>query len=299
MNTQDHHPVVYNYLLHYGSREELLRMDGRARQSLLEQLLAEGPSEATWLAICELFATWPEGRERAHALAVAIQALDIWDPRIAHLDSSAKYLYKGGQLAELALLVRSISIYRRDERGNRELRSIAGSEYARNLRRLSIHRSELSDGSFQALTASPHLGRLEHLQISRTLISSASFEQLVQTSGFPNLRSLALVDVGLKPNWLEPTRQSIPFPYLANLNLSRNILGSEGLTLLAGAPWLASLRVLELAECFVRDDGIEALVSSPFWGRLEHLDLVGNPITGRAREQLLARAEEKGTMLIV
>ena len=93
---------TFHHLLSYRSREQLQRMDDRERRELLLELLGRGQSGAAWDAICELFASWPEGEEKANALSAAEQALDAWDDRLRRINSAWGYLFDGRRLASLA-----------------------------------------------------------------------------------------------------------------------------------------------------------------------------------------------------
>ena len=65
---------------------------------------------------------------------------------------------------------------------------------------------------------------------------------------------------------------------LAFLDLSNNVLGDEGVRLLAECPHLASLTQLRLDHDNIGDEGAERLADSPHLGRLTDLSLCGNRI---------------------
>lgn len=291
--------VNFNRLLDYRSREQLLQMDDLARQELLQELLRQNPSEATWRAICELYASWPEGEEKAKSLLIADQALGAWDDRLRHLSSSWPFLYDGKQLSSLAPLVRSIKLYRREEHGNREIRTIVKSELAQSLTHLTVFRSELTNMSFKAIADSPYISRLQYLEIKKTVMSEVDIERLFQTKGLPNLKALKLIDIGLRHDWLHPISQLTPFASLESIDFSHNVLGSEGLIMLCHTPWLACIRILELRANYIRDDGIIALSKSRYLKKLKLLDLSGNPLTEVGKDFLLDMAKGKGIKLII
>jgi hypothetical protein len=63
-------------------------------------------------------------------------------------------LYDDNKLDSLASLDRSIDVYRREEHGGREPRAIVSSEHVRNLKYLTIVRSELSRPAIRSLSDS-------------------------------------------------------------------------------------------------------------------------------------------------
>jgi hypothetical protein len=67
---------------------------------------------------------------------------------------------------------------------------------------------------------------------------------------------------------------------LEELNLARSNVGTANVAALAACPRLTGLRALDLEGCDVRDEGVEALVSSGIHG-LEHLRLNANQISER------------------
>jgi Ran GTPase-activating protein (RanGAP) involved in mRNA processing and transport len=289
----------FNHLLNYRSREQLLRMNDCSRQQLLQELLAKEPVETGWLAICELYASWADGSEKANSLRVANQALEQWSDRLRHCSSSWRFLYDNKGLSSLAILVRSIDFYRREENGSRELWETVNSELAQNLKYLTIFRSEITSTAVKSLVNSPYLTALHSLEIRKTVILPEAVEHLLQAKGLPNLRVLKLVEVGLAPGELRWIRQSIPFTHLESIDFSVNFLKSEGLALLAQAPWFASIQTLEMRENGIRDDGANALVKSPYINALKLLDLSKNFITESGRKILIDKANEKEIELVL
>lgn len=290
---------TFNKLFSYRSRQHLLQMDDLARYELLLELLEQHQSEPTWDAICELFASWPEGEEKAKALIVADQALSAWDDRLRHITSAWGYLYDDKKLASVVRLARSIDIYRQEEHGSRELRAIVNSEYVQNLKYLTVVRSELASPAIKSLSDSPYLKNLQHLEIRRTFLFSEDIEYLFQSSGFPKLRTLKLIDVGLKYDQLHALSKSIHFSNLKEIDFSDNLLKSEGLSILSQASWLLSIEQLELRGNHIEDDGIGAFTKSPYIKTLMLLNLSGNPVTDVGKKMLLDMANKKGFKLIV
>jgi hypothetical protein len=288
----------FNRLLDYRPLEQLSRMDDRDRAELLAEILSKGPSKETWEAICELFALWPENAAKARYLDLAEQELSSWDDRLRFAQSDSGFLYDGERLSSLARLVKSIEIYRREQRGAAELYAIATSEYATRLTCLSIWRSEVSE-AWQALVESPYLANLQHLHISKTVVLDTDKRRLLQSSGFARLRCLKLIDVGLTHESLDCVRQSIPFPELCRIDFSQNILGNQGVVLLSQAPWLQGIERLGLRHNFVAAPAMQALLSSPFLRRMQAIDFSESPVTDPEKASLIELAQKSNIELIV
>ena len=78
---------------------------------------------------------------------------------------------------------------------------------------------------------------------------------------------------------------------LTALDLSGNLLGSDGLQSLLASPWLSRLNSLDLRECRISDRGVRALAQWPHLTRLTRFDLSRNEI-GPPGVRLLARSLE-------
>jgi hypothetical protein len=265
--------------------------DERAR--LLREILQRPPSEATWLALWELFATWPDGRSRTRYLEVALEMLATWPDKLRFMYSSNSLLYDGQGLSVLARLVRSIEIYRREEQGSGELFAIASSEYSAELTHLSILHSETNARAWQALVESTHLSNLRHLHISKTVLHESEVASLLLNSRLLRLQCLKLIDVGLRRHGLETLQQPLPMRDLSAMDLSSNALGDDGMTALSQIPWLSQIERLTVRSNYIRAAGIRTLLSSPFCDRLQLLDATHSKVTETERNELVALAGTK------
>jgi uncharacterized protein (TIGR02996 family) len=70
-----------------------------------------------------------------------------------------------------------------------------------------------------------------------------------------------------------------PFPRLTELDLRDAFLSDSAVPDLLPGPMFPELKRLGLAGCNLTDDGAEALAESGWVGRLERLDLTGNPVS--------------------
>jgi hypothetical protein len=290
--TQDRQ-IQFNRLLDYRPVEQLSRMQDDERAALLTELLGTEPSEASWQALIELFACWPDGVARDDSIGRADAALASWPDRLRFTYSGNRLLHEGGGLSALARLVRSIEIYRRQEHGSAELRAIASSEYLAGLTYLSIVHSDISARAWQALATSSHLGNLRHLHVSKSVLGPADFRCLAESCCLPQLQCLKLIDVGLRPGDLEGARQTIPFVELRAIDLSANALGNEGAALLSQAGWLQQIRRIVLRDNYIGAQGMLTLLSSEFCSGLEQIDLFGNRVSDLEKQELTALAAKR------
>jgi hypothetical protein len=277
--------------------DEPLRMNDNNRATLLTEILQRPPSETSWQALWELFASWPDGEFKTQHIEVALQVLTTWPDKLRFTYSSDGRLYDGKQLSVLGRLVRSIEVYRREEQGSGELFAIASSEYSAELKYVSIVRSEIDARAWQALVESPHLSNLRHLHVSKTVLDDSDVQRLFQPSRLPRLECLKLIDVGLRPQRLESMRRPAPFPALCAIDISSNALGDDGVTTLSQLPWLSQIKRLALRDNYIGVEGIRTLLSSPLCKRMEQIDAANNRVTDVEKNELLALAGRKNIEL--
>ena len=289
--------VQFNRLLDYLSLDQLSGMNDSDRISLLAKILGQPPSETSWQALWELFATWPNGESKTRQLDVALKALAIWPDKLRFLRSSYTLLYDGNRLSALARMVRSIEVDRRERQASAELLAIASSEYSADLRYLSIDRSEIDSRAWQALVESPYLSNLRHLHVRKTILGPSDVQRLFQSARFPRLQCLKLIDVGIRPQHQESLRHLARFAELCAFDLSSNALGDEGAMMLSQLPRMPQVKRLSLREDFIGAQAIQALVSSPFCERMEHINVSGNRLTDVEKKELLALAETRNIEL--
>lgn len=291
--------IHFNRLLDYRALDQLSRMNDSDRTSLLAEILRQTPSETSWQAIWELFASWPSNQSKTQHLDVAQQVLATWPDKLRFIYSSNGLLYDGNRLSVLARLVRSIEIYRREEHGSAELQAMASSEYSTELKYLSINRSEINSRAWRALVESPYLSNLRHLHVNKTVLSESDIQALFQSSRLLRLQCLKLIDVGIQPRRMENMRQVTALPELCAIDLSSNGVGDDGVIMLSQWAWLLQIKRLALRANYVGAEGVRALLSSQFCERMEQIDLSENHLTDLERTELLALASRKNLQLIV
>jgi hypothetical protein len=202
--------MSYQYLLDYRERNFLDSMGNQERFELLEELLQQPPEATVWGAICDLFAIWPEEREKEEALDYADAHLSDWNDTLRHVTSAWRSLYSNGKVSSLGKLIRSIDLYRREQYGDTELIRIANSSYLQNLKSLSIISSEIYCGGCKNLARSPYLHSLTHLEIHRSEWLQDDFTALVNSSILESLTFLKLSRMDREDEDVAPLAQS-PF----------------------------------------------------------------------------------------
>lgn len=139
------------------------------------------------------------------------------------------------------------------------------------LQGLVVANTHASHGDFGWLGEASFAGTLEHLELSGNALGDAA--TLQQLHAFGSLRSLALAGCGLDATTLDALLRDAPWR-LEALDLRRNALGASAGALLADAPALESLESLELAVTEL-DAGAADVLSAPFVQTLRALDLRG------------------------
>jgi Ran GTPase-activating protein (RanGAP) involved in mRNA processing and transport len=163
----------------------------------------------------------------------------------------------------------------------------------------------------EELARSPHLSGLETLLIGSNWVADAGLMALAG-AGLPRLRRLDLSSNGIGPAGVSALAASPLVAQLDALLLSHNPvgpdgagalaasehlcerghlttvelygceLGDAGVASLAAAPWASLLRRLYLGDNGIGEEGVEALVESPFLSGLTDLDVRFEHLTDEA-----------------
>jgi hypothetical protein len=291
--------IHFNRLLDYRTLDQLSRMNDSDRAGLLAEILQQPPSETSWQAIWELFASWPNSELKSKQLSVAEQALATWPDTLRCISSANRLLYDGTHLSELARLARAVEINRRETYGSAEALAIASSEYSNEIRYLSIRRSEIDSLAWRALVESPYLDNLRHLHVRKTVLGDSDIQRLFQSSRLPRLQCLKLIDVGIQPRRMDGMRHSMPFADLSAIDLSSNALGDDGVTILSQIAWLSQIKRLTLRDDYIGLQGMRALLLSPFAEHIDEMDVAGNRVPDSDKKALLALAASRNIRLKV
>jgi hypothetical protein len=277
---------AFNYLLKYRKIDVLNSMANQERFALLQELLQQPPEESVWGAICELFATWPDEREKEEALDYADAHLSHWNDTLRHITSAWGSLYSNGEVSSLGKLMRSIRLYRREQYGYTELTRIANSSYLQNLKRLIILRSDISGGC-KNLARSPYLHNLTHLEIHRSeWRKKDDFASLVNSPILESLAFLELSYMDLEGEDVAALAQSPFLKRLTHLDLSQNGIGAKGLEAIAQANNFQNLKELNLSYNWIKDAGAYELAKSPYLQNLEDLNLCESELSESGKNAL-------------
>lgn len=214
----------FNFLLAYGDEKALAGLDSEGRFRLLEKIVHSGPSEANWRAMLELLASWPEDEKKSQAYEWLHTKLESWDDRIRQINSAWTFLYNDGQLSSIARVARSVLMSRREQHGNTELKSIVSSPEIRNIKSLTIHKSDIYIGGLRALVDSPYLTNLTTLALEGLTLSDEKFQVLYDARHFNSLTRLRLKDVNLRLDRLQQLLHSSLIATVTDLEIPYNDL---------------------------------------------------------------------------
>jgi serine/threonine protein kinase/Ran GTPase-activating protein (RanGAP) involved in mRNA processing and transport/hemoglobin-like flavoprotein len=165
----------------------------------------------------------------------------------------------------------------------------AADAIAEALTRLRITRLRVSGSGLgaQGVAGLLRAGRLEEIDASRNALGSEGVDALVRTPGAASLRALDLSQCALGRDGLRALATANELTMLRALDLSSNDVGDVGVTLLvAGAPKLARLESLALADDGLGPDAAEALAASSLALHLRALRLAHNQLGDRGAEAL-------------
>jgi hypothetical protein len=290
---------IFDDLLKYRKRDVLNSMGNQERFALLQELLQQPPEESVWGAICELFATWPDEREKEEALDYADAHLSHWNDTLRHVTSAWNPLYSNGEVSSLGKLMRSIRLYRREQNGYRELTRIANSSYLQNLKRLIILRSDIYGGGCKNLARSPYLHNLTHLEIHRSeWIKEDDFASLVNSPILESLAFLKLSYMDLRDEDVAALAQSPFLKRLTHLDLSQNGIGAKGLEAIAQASKFQNLKKLNLSYNWITDAEAYELVKSPYLQNLEELNLCESELSESGKNALKTAPQFQHTNIV-
>lgn len=140
--------------------------------------------------------------------------------------------------------------------------------------------------------AAARLPHLRSLHLLGTRPGGDGVRALAAAGFLPHLRNLTLGMNNLPPAAALIARTPA-VGELRVLDLRENRLGDDGATVVANSPHLPHLIHLDLAENEIEDDGANALADSPHLGGLIYLNLYGNVITPPAMARLKRRFGER------
>jgi len=124
---------------------------------------------------------------------------------------------------------------------------------------LNLSGKKIGDRGIEHLVSSKYLGKVEKIDLRYNEITAVGAELLAKISPLPKLKSLIL---------------------------RHNILGDAGTTALAKSGSFPNLEEMQLGWTETRDAGALAFGSSDKFGKLKKLDLRGNFLANKTKEEL-------------
>ncbi len=295
----------FKYLLKYRKRDVLNSMTNQERFALLQELLQQPPEKSVWRAIWELFATWPDEREKEEALDYADTHLSHWNDTLRHItsglrpiNSTWRSLYSNNKVSSLGKLIRSIDLYRYKEYSDTHLIRIANSSYLQNLKHLSITTIEIYCGEYKILAQSPYLHNLTHLEICGSEWLQDDFTALVNSSILKNLTFLQLSWMQLENKNVVALAQSPFLKKLTHLNLHLNWIGAKGVEAIAQTNNFQNLKYLNLCSNWIKDAGAYELAKSPYLQNLEELYLYDTKLSESGKNALKTAPQFQNTKIL-
>jgi uncharacterized protein (TIGR02996 family) len=155
------------------------------------------------------------------------------------------------------------------------LRELLASRYLTNLECLELGGNPVGE-AIQDLAREPRLATLRHLGLPRCGADAETMRVLGASETLTALTSLALS--GLSVDAYRTAAVSALFSRLTNLSLVQAPPGADVAAALASAPDLTCLRRLDMSQCHLGDDGMQALAKARFGG-LRFLWLAQGKIT--------------------
>jgi uncharacterized protein (TIGR02996 family) len=172
------------------------------------------------------------------------------------------------------------------------LRALAGANWFRRLRKLTLEEG-LPDETFEALARLPALRRLHTLDLSNNDFSVKSWQTFEQTQSFPALAELRLHNNHLGHGKAEALAAARGFD-LRVLIASAGCADPGSGPAIAAAPWVASLRALDLTSNWLNASDVRAIVSAKNLRELRHLNLTNMRLSPAALSALAANPALRG-----
>ena len=135
-------------------------------------------------------------------------------------------------------------------------------------------------GDYHELFTSPLLAQVSHLRFFGCGFGGDDVDALTQS---PHLKPLCGLEIEHEDLWeddLAQLLQAESIQSLRRLSLVHNALGPESLLMITRS--LEHLVWLNLEDNFIDDHSIQALVESPMYSSLEHLNIMNNQITNES-----------------
>ena len=172
-----------------------------------------------------------------------------------------------------------------------EWEQLAGCSYLERLRALDFTSSDIDTPSgVKTFFGSPYLRTIRELSLDRSEeargLDLGGLDALTRASGLTSLRALSLKRNQLGPEAVTPLESARFAPWLESLDLDGIDLADEGLDWLAECDRFTHLKHLSLADNHISDRGARRLIATPWFWKLESIDLSGNGNPDRGDEPI-------------
>jgi uncharacterized protein (TIGR02996 family) len=144
------------------------------------------------------------------------------------------------------------------------------------LRRLDVSGTPLAGISLEPLLDSPTLEELSELEMNRCGSARKNMEVLAASGFWTRATHLRAHSGTIPASTLEPLCRSAGPPGLRLLDLADNYLRTEGVRMLCEAPWSGSLTWLALSRNYLDDESVAVLADSGRFTKLRTLHLAHN-----------------------
>lgn len=288
--------------------EQSLLPSPASMQPAMLDVLCTNPSRSSWAAIARFLDS-----QDSECLRMADEKLGHWPSELRRAPVAWWEVVRAGEAHPLWPLARTLDLSHRgltDE----DAAILAQTPAAAVLDRLSLAGNHIGPEGARALAGSPFLRGLTALDIRENRVGSDGLAALVSGAGLTSLTELHLgsnsvgVDgirslqkarlrlryLDLSDNHLGPEAAELlakaPLESLERLNFRDNLLGADGVALLAVSPRMAGLRQLNLAGNGIGPSGAASLALSGNCRQLRRLNLSSNHLGRQGLELLLLSA---------
>jgi uncharacterized protein (TIGR02996 family) len=183
------------------------------------------------------------------------------------------------------------------------LRELLAAPFAGRLKRLDVSDNRIAPDAYRAFQFADRELRLRRLDLSGTDLAAISLEPVLQSRACEELRELEINRCGsarrnmevvaASPFWaqathfrahggtipaftLEPLCATAGPPALRLLDLADNFLRTDGVRLICDAPWAGSLTWLALSRNYLDDESLKVIADSARFAHLRTLHLANN-----------------------
>ena len=160
------------------------------------------------------------------------------------------------------------------------------------LRQLGLDGNAITDAGLVEIVRSAHLRELRSLSVRDNGLTNQALRVLA-TADLPHLESLDLSrNLALTPAGIAMLMESPRLETLRSLRLGSNLLGADAARVIGRSSSAAALRLLDLRDSQLADEGARALLESPHLENLTELDVCGNLISSDLRDAMKVRWRE-------